>query len=202
VRDHETRVLGSPAGEQDYVAAIHGGVNALHLEPGGARREALRVDAASLESRLVLVYSGRSRFSGAGNWAIVRRRVEGDRAVARRLRDVATAARSLLGALRRADWKAAGEAIRAEWAARRRLAPSVAAGGMDELVRLGRRHGALAGKVCGAGGGGCLVFLAPPGRREAVAAALEEAGNRRLEVKLARRGVRARVSERPAGRPR
>src|SRR5258706_8025440 len=34
--------------------------------------------------------------------------------------------------------------------------------------------GAWAGKVCGAGGGGCVVFLMPPDRREAVRAALAD----------------------------
>ena len=57
-------------------------------------------------------------------------------------------------------------------------------------------NGARAGKVCGAGGGGCLVFLCPRDRREAVARRLEAAGLERLPVRVARRGLRVRT--RPA----
>jgi len=52
-----------------------------------------------------------------------------------------------------------------------------------------RRAGALGSKVCGAGGGGCLVAFAPPGRKEAVAAAMAAAGAVLLPVEPARRGV-------------
>jgi D-glycero-alpha-D-manno-heptose-7-phosphate kinase len=190
VRDHETRVLGLPAGIQDHEAAIHGGLAALHLEPGAPRREALPLPPGEIESRLVLVYSGRSRFSGTGNWAVVRARVEGDRRVARALGGVARAAGALRAALLARDWEAAAEAMRSEWSHRRRLAPEVAAGGVSELVALGRRCGALAGKVCGAGGGGCLVFLAAPDDRERVARAFERRGLRRLDLRVARRGLR------------
>jgi D-glycero-alpha-D-manno-heptose-7-phosphate kinase len=193
VRDHETRVLGIPAGIQDHEAALHGGLAALHLEPGEPRREALPVPPEELESRLLLVYSGRSRFSGTGNWAIVRSRVEGDRRVGAALRGVARAASGLRAALLGSDWRAAAEAMRSEWAHRRRLAPEVAAGGMSEIVSLGRRRGAAAGKVCGAGGGGCLVFLTAPESRTRLAAALTGRGLRLLDLRVARRGLRIRA---------
>lgn len=190
VRDHETRVLGLPAGIQDHEAALHGGLAALHLEPGEPRREALPVPPEEIESRLVLVYSGRSRFSGTGNWAVLRSRVEGDRRVTAALGGVARAAADLRAALLGRDWEAAAEAMRSEWRHRRRLAPEVAAGGMSEIVSLGRRRGARAGKVCGAGGGGCLVFLTEPGRQAEVAVSLERRGLRRLPLRVARRGLR------------
>ena len=60
---------------------------------------------------------------------------------------------------------------------------------MARLVPTARRHGA-AGKVCGAGGGGCVVFICPPARRGALAQALANAGATLLPFKLARRGVR------------
>ena len=35
VRDVETRVLGKPAGTQDYYTPLEGGVHTLRFEPGG-----------------------------------------------------------------------------------------------------------------------------------------------------------------------
>jgi len=42
VRDLETRLLGIPAGIQDYYPPVYGGLGALHLEPGRAARRVLR----------------------------------------------------------------------------------------------------------------------------------------------------------------
>jgi D-glycero-alpha-D-manno-heptose-7-phosphate kinase len=54
----------------------------------------------------------------------------------------------------------------------------------------GRRAGAIGGKVCGAGGGGCVAFIVRAGRRESVERALARAGGRVLPVALAKRGIR------------
>jgi D-glycero-alpha-D-manno-heptose-7-phosphate kinase len=67
-RDIEARVLGVPTGEQDHYPPVYGGANAIHLDPVRTRHEPLRVPARELESRLVLVYTGKPRKSGINNW--------------------------------------------------------------------------------------------------------------------------------------
>jgi len=56
-----------------------------------------------------------------------------------------------------------------------------------------KRAGALSGKVCGAGGGGCIVFLARPENRLRVEQALKEHGARVLEARPRRQGLRIEV---------
>ena len=56
--------------------------------------------------------------------------------------------------------------------------------------RAARRAGALGVKVCGAGGGGCLVALARAGREAAVRRAMAGTGAQPLDVRIARRGLR------------
>ena len=46
VRDAEAQAIGVPTGVQDYLAAIHGGVLGIHLEPGALRVEKLATDPA------------------------------------------------------------------------------------------------------------------------------------------------------------
>ena len=70
-------------------------------------------------------------------------------------------------ALERGDWPAAGAALADEWRARVQLAPAVTTPAIDALLAEAIDAGAWAGKVCGAGGGGCLFCLAPPERTEA-----------------------------------
>ncbi len=187
----EAQVLGIPTGVQDYYPALLGGVLALEFSPAGVRAEALAVDAAALERRLVLVYEGESRSSATANWDMVRRFLDGDRQTRSALADVARAARELADGLRRGDLDAAGEAMAAEMAARRRLSPAVMTPATERLFAAASRAGALGAKVCGAGGGGCSLYWARHGRREALARELEAAGGRVLPFRIAPEGLLA-----------
>ena len=66
-------------------------------------------------------------------------------------------------------------AIRCEWKARRRLGSDVSTPELDALVHVARDAGGTAVKASGAGGGGSIVVWHPPGTREAIVGALEEA---------------------------
>ena len=66
------------------------------------------------------------------------------------------AAGSMRDALEAGDWPAVGVLMAAEWQARKRLAPGVTTPEIDQLLDRARFAGALAGKVCGAGGGGSI----------------------------------------------
>jgi mevalonate kinase len=60
------------------------------------------------------------------------------------------------------------------------------------------RLGATAGKVCGAGGGGCFFAYLPDAsdtrRRDQVRAAIEELGIRHLPFRAAPKGLEVRVT--------
>jgi D-glycero-alpha-D-manno-heptose-7-phosphate kinase len=92
-------------------------------------------------------------------------------------------------ALERADWPEAARQLAAEWSARKRLAPRVTTPPIDELFDRAHRAGALAGKVCGAGGGGCLFCLVEPDRKAAVSEALTGGGARVLTCEIEREGL-------------
>jgi D-glycero-alpha-D-manno-heptose-7-phosphate kinase len=49
---------------------------------------------------------------------------------------------------------------------------------MEELFDQAFRHGAIAGKACGAGGGGCVLFFTAPDQRRCVEQAVERLGSR------------------------
>jgi|GEM_PF-5815020 len=49
--------------------------------------------------------------------------------------------------------------------------------------------GALANKLCGAGGGGSMITYAPPKSRKDVEQAIEQAGATLLDFKVARKGL-------------
>jgi D-glycero-alpha-D-manno-heptose-7-phosphate kinase len=180
VRDVETRVLGKPAGVQDYYPPLEGGLHGIRFSPG--RTEAVRteVDPSLWLRHLTLFDTGAAHSSGMNNWEIYRARLEGDRGVARSLDDIGAAAREMDEAASSGDFRGMGSALRREWEARRRLAPVVSSPAIERAIGAALEAGAWGGKACGAGGGGCVVLLSPPDRTSAVREALARSGEGRL----------------------
>src|SRR6266404_4674032 len=107
---------------------------------------------------------------------------------------ISEVAQELRGALEASDWTQVGRLMREEWSFRKRNLPTITTKTIDRIVDSARRKGALAGKVCGAGGGGCVVLLIEPETRERVEAAVVEAGGQVLPMKIDRSGVQVNVS--------
>jgi D-glycero-alpha-D-manno-heptose-7-phosphate kinase len=197
----ETRVLRLPAGSQDHWAAQCGGLSILDYRPEGvARRAATR--GTDLASSLVVADTRVAHHSGMNNWAILRAALEGDAAVLARLEEIGEAATAMADAVE-ADvipelrLQRAGEAMRREWDARRRLAPEVSCPEVEAVVSAARSVDGSA-KVCGAGGGGCVACLpAAPSDRERLLEAVQATGASVLSVEPSAEGVRFEVAERP-----
>lgn len=185
----EAQVINVPTGVQDYRPALYGGISAVELDVTGIRRVALPVSPDALASRLVLAYTRASRNSGINNWDMMKRHIDGDAAVVAAFDEIASIARRMRDALARQDWDAVGRELAAEWENRKRLAPGVTTAAIDALLDRARGAGATAGKVCGAGGGGCLFCLVPPDRHADVSAALSAGGAHLLPFTIETTGV-------------
>lgn len=185
----EAQVIRVPTGLQDYRPALHGGIAAVELGPFAARRVGLPVDPDALTARLVLCYTGAPHQSGINNWDITKRRIDGDPAVIAAFDAIVDVTGRMRAALVAGDWPAAGACLAEEWTTRKRLAPGVTTPVIDALLAAAQAAGAWGGKVCGAGGGGCLFALAPPDRVDAIRAAWRAAGARVLEAGIDAAGV-------------
>ena len=185
----EAQVIAVPTGAQDYRPALYGGISAVELGVSGIRRVALDVDPAELDRRLVLAYTGASRQSGINNWDVMVRRIGGDPGVTRAFEGIRDAAAGVRSALERQSWRDVAAHVAAEWEYRKQLAPGVTTPGIDRMLDRAAAAGALAGKVCGAGGGGCLFCLSEPEHRNAVAGALASAGATILPVSIEPAGL-------------
>jgi D-glycero-alpha-D-manno-heptose-7-phosphate kinase len=184
-RDLEARLMELPTGVQDHYPALLGGALEILQEPGGERVRRIETDLAELGRCLVVVYSGQSHFSAGQNWQVVRRRLDAEPEMVGLFAGIAEAAAEMAAALDAGDLPRAGALMGREWSFRRRLAEGVSTPALETLFAAALAAGAWGGKACGAGGGGCLAFLCPPDRREAVAARLEQAGGRVLPTRPA-----------------
>jgi D-glycero-alpha-D-manno-heptose-7-phosphate kinase len=72
----------------------------------------------------------------------------------------------------RGNLAAFGELLHKSWTLKSQLDESVSSGYINEIYRTGLEHGALGGKLLGAGGGGFVLFFVPPEKRAEVRRAL------------------------------
>lgn len=186
----EAQVIEAPTGCQDYWPAVFGGVSCIEFGPAGVRRRALPIAARELERRIVIAHTGDSRDSGVNNWEIVKRRLDGDREVVDALDGIRDVAAAMERALERQDWAEVGRRLGEEWMIRKRLAPGVSTPAIEALVDRGRAAGALAAKVCGAGGGGVVLLFADPPDVPSVREAAAAGGAQVLDAGIDTGGLR------------
>jgi D-glycero-alpha-D-manno-heptose-7-phosphate kinase len=191
----ESTVIRVPAGFQDYYAAQYGSTSCIHFRPDGIEREALTIDDETLKRRIIICYTGEPRLSGTNNWEIFKKHIDGDPTLFELFDGIRDSSLRMRGALLAGDWQEVAATMRDAHPNRKRLAPNVTTPQMDMLVEKALASGALAAKVCGAGGGGCIAFFCEEGRRADVERALAaEHGVEVLDWEMAREGLTVRIS--------
>ncbi|MBI3784259.1 MAG: GHMP kinase [Deltaproteobacteria bacterium] len=167
---------GKSIGKQDQYMVAYGGLKYIAFTPDG--NVLVTPILCSTETRrqlcdnLLLLYTGQTRLSDdvlpeqAHNLRVDPER----RAAVRRMVDLADQMRDQLAANRIDDF---GALLHENWMVKRTLASNVSNPAIDAAYNLARLHGALGGKILGAGGGGFLLLYAPPERHSEICRALE-----------------------------
>jgi D-glycero-alpha-D-manno-heptose-7-phosphate kinase len=188
----EAAQIGVPAGKQDHIAAVFGGVSLLDFGYRGFERRTPSENSEFtewLEPRLVLSYTGEGRFSGMNNWEITKAFIDDRGSVREKLIRIRDLARAVSGAVLSCKYEDLPKLIQNEWEIRKTLAPGVSTPRIEAIMEAAREAGALASKICGAGGGGCMITLTSPERRDTVESALGEAGAKVIPVKIDWQGL-------------
>jgi D-glycero-alpha-D-manno-heptose-7-phosphate kinase len=182
---------GIPGGRQDQFAAAFGGFLRLTFRDPDASVESLQLDpdfASELERRMLLCYTGASRFSGATIGRVMRAYERGEPAIAGALDGIRRVAEEIADALRAGDVSRVGALLSENWRLQQMLDPAMATPEMARLERAMLDAGTLGGKAAGAGAGGSMFFLGPENPGEA-RAAVARLGMQLLPVRWALMGV-------------
>jgi D-glycero-alpha-D-manno-heptose-7-phosphate kinase len=179
----EMTVLRHPIGKQDQYAAAFGGFNVFCFKrDGGVTVEHQRFPD-ELRSRIfgsmMMFWTGHQR-SADEVLAEQERNTDVEFARLRKMRDQARELQTLLGR-GQLDVQTLGRVLDEAWSMKRELASGITNGEIDELYERGLEAGAYGGKLCGAGGGGFLLFIVPPKRRWAVRRAMEDLAELRVD---------------------
>jgi D-glycero-alpha-D-manno-heptose-7-phosphate kinase len=174
----EQVLLRENVGVQDQLHASFGGINRFDLQGDSFRIAPINMSGRDLDvlaDWMVLVYTGVKRHASA----IVAEQVAStssgalDAELREMLAYVDLAQRILEDPARREEAPARiGALLHQSWQVKKRLSAKVSAPEIDDLYESCLAHGAIGGKLCGAGGGGFLLMMVPPDRRAAFEAAI------------------------------
>jgi len=153
-------------GKQDQYAAAYGGINFMEFSRKGVVKvspvKISKKVLGELESKLVLVYSGKPHYSGDTNGMAIRNLKSG-RAL-KHFKRVKEIAYEMRDALVGGDLSRFGELMNEETLERAQFAKGIVPPKIWKLIKDGKKNGAEAAKVCGSGGGGSILFYGDVGK--------------------------------------
>ena len=156
--------LGEPIGKQDQYIAAYGGLTCFTFHPDdtvSATPLPVSMDTLyDLEDNVLLFFTGFSRSAGSILKDQNSRTQQSDAVMIQNLHHVKALGLQSQKALEGGDVPAWGEMMHAHWEHKKRRSGGMSNPKIDEWYELGRKNGALGGKLVGAGGGGFLLFYA------------------------------------------
>lgn len=178
----EAQVLLKPTGTQDYFPPIFGGVNFITYGAPGPRVERRPIDRSLFDERFLLVYTGRSHHSGINNWQVIKNWLDGDKRTREALSKLSVVSADMKETLNKRDFAKLPALFAREYQARTEIAEGFSSPEIRRLAELAAREGANA-KICGAGGGGCVLIWCPDKQIQAVRTACESGGFQVLKAR-------------------
>jgi D-glycero-alpha-D-manno-heptose-7-phosphate kinase len=180
---------GEPIGRQDQYAAAFGGMNCIRFMPDDTvtvQRCLWKPEVfEDLQSRLMMFYTGITR-SASSLLSEQTTHLASDEARVKMMDRMVATAEMIMGDLQSGRLDTLGEALHESWELKKAMAKGISTPWIDEVYEVARDAGAIGGKILGAGGGGFLLFVVPPGCQAAVRARL--CGLRETPFRFSRHG--------------
>jgi D-glycero-alpha-D-manno-heptose-7-phosphate kinase len=156
-------LLGIKGGKQDQYAAAFGGFNLMRFYRGTVEVERITPPAAfvrELESKITLCYTGESRLSSEVHSRVWDGITSGHVGLTQCFDEMARIARRMAFLFKHGDMDGIVELLIAHNFSQNEVSPFGEDSGIQKAGRIADLvHGTLCGKVCGAGGGGCVFFI-------------------------------------------
>ena len=159
----EDEVLKNAGGRQDQYAAVHGGFNCLEFQGNSkVKIEKLTIPISfrsELEKRLILYYTGQEHVSGdlvKDQIELYKEKKEKSKNYLDQLKEIAY---SIKDSIISEDLESFGVLLQKDLEVKRLFNPRLMTEFMNSLNKGMIKRGAIGGRVCGAGGGGCMIWL-------------------------------------------
>jgi D-glycero-alpha-D-manno-heptose-7-phosphate kinase len=168
----EIELLNEPIGKQDQYAAAFGGFNVFEFNPDGSVAvKPVLIDyktRLAFEDRIILFFTGMTRDAAS---VLTEQKANIDKKF-ETLKTMADSVPEFEALLVKGDFAGMGAMLHEGWMRKKSLSTNGSNGAIQKLYDAGMAAGAWGGKLLGAGGGGCILFLAPPEKKAEIRAAL------------------------------
>ena len=193
----EAQLLFTPTGTQDYYPALSGGLNILNYNMDKVDQEVYHEHTEHLQDHLILVYTGKPHHSGLNNWSVLTGLIEEknhdsekklnesiiNSLLINSLKKLNDIAKQTANVCRSQEWDKLPELFNQESSYREKLSPSFLSPEIKKLFALSKKAGAKGAKICGAGGGGCVLIWAEAEKKQTISNTLESSGFTILNIK-------------------
>ena len=164
----EIHLVGEPIGKQDQYAASFGGFNVIQFNPDeSVNVTPVLIDYKKkllLQDSLLLFYTGITR---AASSVLTEQKANIDSKL-QTLSEMADSVPEFAERVMRGDINGLGAMLHQGWLKKKSLASNVSNSTIDDLYNAGIDSGAWGGKILGAGGGGCVLFICPTDKKDLI----------------------------------
>ena len=171
----EQELIREKVGSQDQTFAAHGGFNLIEFSVSGevsvvpviVRPERLK----NLEKSLVLVFTGISRMASVAAGDKIKN-IPNNTDYLSQMKNLVDDAYKIITSPNK-NLCEFGELLNETWKLKKKLSNEVSNSQIEELYDMIIKNGGIGGKLCGAGGGGFMLFFVEPENKTKVIEALE-----------------------------
>ena len=184
----EHDILGEPIGKQDQYAASYGGIIRMEIDAeGGVAVDRLNIQEhviQELENTVCLFYTGIQR-SASTVLAHQEKAIEvGEEIVTQCMQNIKSIGRQIAMSIADGDLYRFGELLDEHWHEKKKMSSSISSPDIDRWYTVAKDHGAVGGKVMGAGGGGFFMLYVESQNKNQLRKSLTDLGLRPIRFAI------------------
>jgi len=164
----EAQILNTPTGTQDYYPAFSGGLNILDYTVKGIEQHVVPIRSTPLKEHFLLVYTGKAHHSGINNFEVLKSAVAKDAKVMSALNSLKDIAGKTAQACLSSEWNKLPDIFEQEYKYRIQLTEHFSSPEIRQIKEISQKIGQSQVKICGAGGGGCVLIWTAPSERSKI----------------------------------
>ncbi len=189
----EQNILKNVGGRQDQYASVYGGFNGLEfLGNSNVKVEKLKISNSfkqEIEENLILYYTGEPHTSGNMVRAQVKSYIENKDKSKKSLGKLKELAYQMRDSLLSENFEGLGKLLSEDLKNKTKFNPLLTTDYMKELNNLILKNGGIGGRVCGAGGGGCMIWLINPNNKEKIKKLLKKQQGKLIDFRFVEKGL-------------
>jgi len=170
----EIKLVGEPIGKQDQYAASFGGINIFEFNSDDSVNiKPLFIDykiRLEFENHLLVFFTGVTRSASV----VLKEQKSNIEKKFKTLKEMSDSVYEFAHLLEQGQFKNMGKMLHQGWLRKKSLASKISSGFIDDLYQAGVQNGAWGGKILGAGGGGCILFLSPLNKKDDIRKAVKK----------------------------